>query len=106
MDNLSIKTSTDGEFILEIVKNLIEEILQSHQVIVNLSDIRSIDDYMFTHSVNVAVFSLVTGITLGLEQDELKNLGIGAILHDVGKVRINDRILKNLPRLLWKNMKK
>lgn len=94
MDNLSIKTSTDGEFILEIVKNLIEEILQSHQVIVNLSDIRSIDDYMFTHSVNVAVFSLVTGITLGLEQDELKNLGIGAILHDVGKVRINDRILK------------
>jgi len=94
MTHPSIKTSVDGEAVLKIVEKLIEEILQSDQIIINLSDIRSIDDYMFSHSVNVAIFSLVTGITLGFEGEELRNLGVGAILHDVGKVRSSDSILK------------
>lgn len=89
----SIKT-IDGDKALKIVDRLLEEILKNEQIIISLSDIRSIDDYTFSHSVNVAIFSLMTGITLEFKSDELRNLGVGALLHDVGKMRICDEILK------------
>lgn len=89
----SIKT-VDGEKALELVDRLMEEILKNDQIIISLSDIRSIDDYTFSHSVNVAIFSMMTGITLEYKSDDLRNLGVGALLHDIGKMRISDDVLK------------
>jgi HD-GYP domain-containing protein (c-di-GMP phosphodiesterase class II) len=54
-------------------------------LMVNLIDIRLEDDYLFGHSVNVCVLALVTGISAGLNNKQLVDLGVGAILHDVGK---------------------
>lgn len=75
------------------VDGIIDELLANRDVLFHLTDIKSYDDYTFFHSVNVCILSLMTAITLGYDQLKLKELGIGALLHDIGKTRINKNIL-------------
>jgi HD-GYP domain-containing protein (c-di-GMP phosphodiesterase class II) len=94
MTTPSIKISVDGKKIKEMVEKLLENILRSDFIIANLSDIRSIDDYTYSHSVNVCILSLITGIALGIKGESLRELGVGALLHDIGKIMIDEQILQ------------
>jgi HD-GYP domain-containing protein (c-di-GMP phosphodiesterase class II) len=56
------------------------------------------NDYHYAHNVSVCILSLVTGITLCFSYAKLRLLGAGALLHDIGKARIQAKILnKNGP---------
>ncbi|OEH85915.1 metal-dependent phosphohydrolase [Desulfuribacillus stibiiarsenatis] len=68
------------------VNNIIDEILKNKEVLLHLSDIRTEDNELFVHSQNVCIMSILIGIKLGLTQTQLKDLAMGAILHDIGKV--------------------
>lgn len=94
MTNPSLKTSIDGYQIMQTVDRIIASILSNKDIVATLSDIRSVDDYTFSHSVNVCILSLVIGIGLGYTGDKLRELGVGSILHDIGKVMIPQEILK------------
>lgn len=76
-----------------VVDNIIDELLANYNVLIHLSDIRAFDDYTFAHSVNVCILSIMAGITMGYHELKLKELGLGALLHDVGKIRIDSDIL-------------
>jgi putative nucleotidyltransferase with HDIG domain len=52
------------------------------------------DDNTSTHSLNVTRYSMLLGQRLGLDEDQLRALGQGAMLHDLGKIGIPDNILK------------
>lgn len=82
-----------------ISKDVVEEILMNKDMVINLVDIKSIDTYTYKHSVNVAVLSLVLGIELGLNKNELYDLCIGAMLHDIGKSFIPKEILLKKEKL-------
>jgi len=75
------------------VNEIIDQLLSNNELIVNLMDIRALDDYVFAHSVNVCVLSLITGISLGYERAKLFHLGMGALLHDIGKIMVPKAIL-------------
>lgn len=75
------------------VDNILDEILTNTDILVQLSDIRSYDDYNFYHSVNVCILSLMTGVSLGMNTLQLRDLGVGALLHDVGKIKVPESIL-------------
>jgi len=66
---------------------------------VNLSDIRSFDEYTFCHSVNVAVISITIGMTLYYPRSKLLDLGLGVLLHDIGKTQISKDILNKPGKL-------
>lgn len=83
----------------ETVESIIDQLLANRALMVNLADVRAIDDYTFGHCVNVCVLSLMTGITLGYGREGLLRLGLGAILHDLGKVDIPREILHKPGRL-------
>jgi putative nucleotidyltransferase with HDIG domain len=68
-----------------VLDTIIDELLKARELTVDLSDIRTTDDYTFSHSVNVAVLSITAGLSLGLSRTELKEMGVGAFLHDIGK---------------------
>ncbi len=73
----------------KVINNIVEEILFKKDILVNMMDIRSKDNQMFAHSVNVCVLSTVLGKALLLDREKLETLAIGAILHDIGKVQID-----------------
>lgn len=89
----------DSQAVMLQVEEIIEELLSRAQLLVNLSDIRAVDDYTFGHSVNVCVLALKTGINLNLSRVQLKHLGVGALLHDIGKIRIPLEILNKPGKL-------
>jgi len=77
---------------------LVEEILSKTSTMINLVDIKTMDNYTYEHSLNVAVLSLVLGVQMKLNQKDLVDLCVGAILHDIGKVMIDPNILMKLNR--------
>ena len=92
-DKFSKKESVYFENIESMSKDLIENVLNNKNVLIPLVDIRSMDNYVYSHSVNVAVLSLVLGIALKLTKRNLQYLCTGALLHDVGKTFIPKEIL-------------
>ncbi len=77
----------------EVSEKLVEEVLQAPDAIMNLMDIKSFDDYTFTHNINVATICLLIGQALGLSKEDMNDLGVGGMLHDVGKLKIPLSIL-------------
>jgi putative nucleotidyltransferase with HDIG domain len=64
-----------------------------------LADVYAYDHYIFTHSLNVTMYTLAIGMKLNLPEKDLEILGLGAILHDVGKMKIPEQILLKPDRL-------
>jgi HD-GYP domain-containing protein (c-di-GMP phosphodiesterase class II) len=75
------------------VDALVNEVMTNHQVVYNLKDLRSTDDYTLGHSVNVCVLSSLLGAVTGLSTPELRDLALGALLHDIGKVATPAQVL-------------
>lgn len=96
---LSTMSNINLDKICTVVEEIIEQMLSKKDIVLTLSRLRSIDDYTYEHSVNVSVLSLMVGIDMNLDKETLKKLGIGAILHDIGKIGISEDILKKPTRL-------
>jgi HD-GYP domain-containing protein (c-di-GMP phosphodiesterase class II) len=97
------------EPISDVVNSMIDEMTLNRDVAVHLTDIRRHDDYTFGHSVNVCMLSLMVGMALEFDQLKLRELAMGAILHDVGKIKTPDAILLKATRLNaleWDEMKR
>ncbi len=78
----------------ELVGNTVGYILHGREAFLNLLKITSFDYYTYTHSVNVCTFSIALAQQLGMKDKTfLHDLGTGALLHDVGKSKISDRVL-------------
>ena len=78
----------------ELVTNTVNYILKGRDAFVNLLKITSFDYYTYTHSVNVCTFSIALAQQMGFDDEQfIHELGVGALLHDVGKSKISDRIL-------------
>ena len=99
--NIDKGSSTDKDIkeIGNIAEDMVEELIVNRDLMVNMVDIKSFDDYTFFHSVNVAVLSIIMGIALNLNKSDLYKLAMGALLHDVGKVFINQDLLNKKGKL-------
>lgn len=82
--------------IIDIVEYLLE-----HKDIsaVHLSEIKTYDNYTYVHSLNTCVISLFFGVKMSMPKTKLMDLGMGAILHDVGKTKIPKSILNKPSKL-------
>ena len=80
--------------IKKIVHSIVEEIVDNRDIMVNMIDLKSYDDYTYYHSVNVGVLSIVVGVALGMGHATLYKLGLSALLHDIGKVFVDRKIIE------------
>jgi len=70
------------------VQSIVDQVLTNESSIFGLTTLRDYDEYTFTHSVNVCIFSVALGKKLGFDKHQLYELGLGALLHDVGKAKM------------------
>ena len=66
----------------------------SHALLVTA--VKSYDEYTYYHMMNVCILALAMGQAIGLRQDQVATLGLGALLHDIGKVRVPREILHHV----------
>ncbi|MBR0435315.1 MAG: response regulator [Lachnospiraceae bacterium] len=78
---------------------IVNEILAKDVISFDLMDIRTADNYTYAHSVNVAVLSCIVGMGMDLKEDDLVNLAIAGLLHDIGKAKLPQDILNKPTRL-------
>lgn len=79
-----------------VVDSFVNIILHDTKAVESLLKITAHDYYTHTHSINVSIYTLSLGAFLGIEGDDLKILGMAAVLHDIGKSKVNyDIINKN-----------
>lgn len=86
------------------VQSIVDQLLADEASLVGLTTLRDFDDYTFTHCVNVCIFSVALGKRLGLSKLQLYDLGMGAVLHDIGKSRLPSALINkagSLTREEW-----
>lgn len=72
----------------KISEKLVENISKNKGVTVGISDLQTYDEDTYLHSLSVTVISIAIGAELGLDKQQLCNLGVCALMHDIGKVEI------------------
>jgi HD-GYP domain-containing protein (c-di-GMP phosphodiesterase class II) len=90
------------------VQGVIDQVLGNETSLMGLTTIRDYDEYTFTHSVNVCTFAVSIGKRLGFTKLQLYDLGMAALLHDLGKSRISLDVLNKAGPLddhEWAQMK-
>lgn len=80
----------------EAVNSVIDTVLNGNVTLEALLNVTSYDYYTYTHSVDVAVYSIVLAKKLNLSEETIRIIGESAILHDIGKTKIpSDIVNKN-----------
>lgn len=84
---------------LDIVTGFIDAFRQQGDSMLVMASLRSTDEYTFTHSTNVCILNIAQAMALGIEGQLLRDIGIAALLHDVGKLFIPEEILTKTDKL-------
>ncbi|KAB3524830.1 HD-GYP domain-containing protein [Alkaliphilus serpentinus] len=106
MESLKKNHTLDKGTLDDISNNLIQCITEHKQVYIGIQGIRRKDFYTYIHSIDVAIFAIIMGESLGLSKRNLKKLALSALLHDVGKIEIDDEILSKPTSLTEDEMNK
>lgn len=75
------------------VNDIVDEVVMNNNVTYSMTDLKIFDDYTYFHSVNVAVVSVILGNVIGLSRANLYKLGLGGLMHDIGKLFVPKDIL-------------
>ncbi|HEY9855472.1 MAG TPA: HD-GYP domain-containing protein, partial [Stenomitos sp.] len=86
-------TRIDIREVDQSVQQTIHKIVSNKELLNSLIDLRVYDEYTYSHSSNVMSLALVVGTAMGYSPETLRILGIGALLHDVGKSLVPESIL-------------
>ena len=89
----------DANAMQDVSNKIIFDIIARKENLVQLTDIRLHDTYTFAHSVNVAILAAMLGLLLHYTRQDLGLLTLGALLHDLGKIRVPSDILNKSSRL-------
>ncbi|MFC4558668.1 HD-GYP domain-containing protein [Virgibacillus kekensis] len=93
MDNSYILDKR-GEKLTNVVQRIVDEMRNNSGTLSLLADIFVTDNYIFQHSLNVTIYTLAIGLEMGMTTKQLSEIGTGAMLHDIGKVFIDQDILQ------------
>ncbi|MBV9897150.1 MAG: HD-GYP domain-containing protein [Chloroflexi bacterium] len=80
------------------VEQLLGEALEAH-ILQGVASLKSHDNYTFEHSVDVAVYGVMLGRKLALPHEYLRDLALGCLLHDIGKMYVDERVISKPGKL-------
>jgi HD-GYP domain-containing protein (c-di-GMP phosphodiesterase class II) len=94
MNDVRMGRSIESERVKRVVNSIVDSILRNQDALVSLTRMKSLDEYTFVHSLDVCILSLSLARHLNLSREEMMEVGIGALLHDVGKMKLPTQVLK------------
>jgi len=99
MDDVRLGKSVDTPAAREAVTECVDNVIANQDAITLLTRIREKDEYTSQHSLSVSILTVALGRHIGLDREELIDLGMCGLLHDVGKVMVPDEVLKKPGKL-------
>jgi putative nucleotidyltransferase with HDIG domain len=98
-ESAAVDGKPDVPAALNAVEGLADAVTQNRTALVALTAMRNYDNYTFTHMVNVSILTMGQARALGIEGRLLREFGLSALMHDIGKVRTPKEILQKPERL-------
>jgi len=89
----------DARKMKRMVQGAVNLMVKDESILLGLTTIKNYDEYTFNHCVNVAIYSLAMGRRLGFSKKTLTELGMTALLHDIGKAKIPKEIINKPDKL-------
>jgi HD-GYP domain-containing protein (c-di-GMP phosphodiesterase class II) len=93
LDDVRLGKSLDTARARVLVDSMVESVVRNESALTLLAQMKSKDEYTVLHCINVCILSILFGKYYGLGASDLRVLGMGALLHDIGKMGISDDIL-------------
>ena len=79
--------------IKQVVTDIMSAIKEESSLLLTFSPLRILDEYTFTHSTNVCILALAQGMVMKMTEEQLHDVGVAAMLHDIGKIYVPEEIL-------------
>lgn len=92
------------ESIQDIIEQMLELIYNSKDTLYVMTELMGTDMYTYNHSAEVAILSMLVAKSLGLNSQYIQKIGIGAIMHDIGKMKIPNEVLNKIAPLTENEM--
>lgn len=99
MDAIRTLKSLDIDQIVYVANAITNQVMFSADMLYDMQAVCTYDNLTYMHSVNVAQLSVMMGVAMGLDNRSLLELGQGALLHDIGKTKVDPKIIKGTHRL-------
>ena len=93
LDDVRLGRSIDSNKSRRVVKELTESVVRNPNALLCLTQLKDRDLYTSQHSVNVCIFTLAFARHIGVPKTKMEALGLGALLHDIGKMRVSLEVL-------------
>ena len=98
-ESADVEGTPDVSAALQTIEGLTDAVTQNRTALVALTAMRSYDNYTFTHMVNVSILTMGQARALGIDGKLLREFGLSALMHDIGKVRTPKEILNKPDKL-------
>lgn len=98
---LELKLGEEVHFeeLIKAIDELLELVYDETDLFRQMRRMKELDEYLYTHSINVALLAILIGRWMKYDKSILKELGLAGILHDIGKVFISEDILNKPGKL-------
>lgn len=98
-EGITAVANSDIGSIIEVSKEMVNDISGLDRISVDMLDLRSYDDYTYHHSVNVAVYAVAVAAKMELPEEKIQEIAVAALCHDLGKTKIDQGIINKKGRL-------
>jgi len=102
MDDARLGRMVDTERAKRMVAGLVQSVMRNPDALISLNQLKNKDEYTALHSLRVCVLALAFARHLELTDDQLHIVGLGALMHDIGKMRVPNEILNKPGKLTEK----
>ncbi len=93
LSHFSDKSDSNFKILFDIVEQIVASVLSSDGLVYEINRIQSSNDYLYNHSINTAILSLLIGISAGFKTNDLYSLARGGFFSDIGKLQIDPIII-------------
>ncbi len=100
-DNTTVRTISVQSInqTIDITHQLVDMMIKDPNLLLNIEDLRLYDDYTYNHSLGVTILSISIGLSLAMTRNDLYDLALCALLHDIGKMGVPISIISKPQRL-------
>ncbi|MFC0214908.1 HD-GYP domain-containing protein [Paenibacillus chartarius] len=83
-----------GKSFGNLMQMIIDDLKENQGALIMLMNMNVLNNYVYQHSLNVSIYTVMLGMAFGYTREELTVLGLGSLLHDIGKTKINWALLR------------
>lgn len=98
LDEVRLGGVVNTEAAKSTVNDCVASVLRNPDALIWMSKVKKEDEHTAEHSLNVCILAIALGRYLGMDEQDLKHLGLSGLLHDLGKLRIDPTLLKKRSR--------